>query len=245
MSKEKMIVATTFNQEGYRIYGKKWIESVAENWPIDTDVRLYVDFEIPNLPDNFKLISFKKTFPKHDELISQIKNYYANGNDKQNTIGRNTIKFSYKSMVIENETRNKKGLFIWLDGDVTTISKIQSEKEFYDLLQDKFMACQVEKQNHKYPHIESGILIVNNSNQHSKDFNKNFLNYYSDIEKLSSLKKPYDGYVIGKVLRENKLDFVDLNGFRSVETKLSDKDKTFQHPFLKSRFVHNIGNSKG
>lgn len=240
-----MIVATTFDEQGYSIYGKKWIESVAENWPKETNVKLYIDFEIDNLPKNFKVLPFKKSFPNHDKLVNEIKDFYFKGNDKQTTIGHKTIKFSYKSMVIEKETRNNKELFVWLDGDVTTISHINADTEFLSLLQGKFLACQVEKHNHRYPHIESGILIFDNKKHHTKVFNKNFNDYYSNIFKLTSLKKPYDGYVIGRVLTENKLDFIDLNGFRYVENKLSNKNDTFQHPFLKSRFVHNIGNSKG
>jgi hypothetical protein len=147
-----------------------------------------------------------------------------------------------KSFVINRELKNSNGILIWLDGDVETLSKINIQ-DFKTILNGKFLACQTEKQQYKYPHIESGILIFDCSHPTTKIFQKKFEEYYYS-NKILSMKKPYDGYVIGRVLKENDLDFVNLNKNFEIIGKMSTADTTFQHPFLKERFIHRIGQAK-
>jgi hypothetical protein len=239
-----MILATTFNERGYNAYGKRWIESVSKFWPKETVVNLYLDFKISNLPENFKVITFSDTFPDHKDFIDRINFKFKNqtSNSKLARIADKTIKFSYKAFVISEELKNDKGEFVWLDGDVETLTPINF-KDIANILGTKFLACQKEKQEYQYSHIESGILLFNLEHSDTNKFLKSFEEYYH-TEKIFSLKKPYDGYVIGKILKEKSFDFYDFNENFTVIGKTSSKDETFLHPFLKERFIHWIGTDK-
>lgn len=244
-NEKKMItLATTFNERGYNAYGKRWIESVSKFWPEETKVNLYLDFDIPNIPNNFTNISFSETFINHKEFVERINSKFKEqtSNSKLARIADKTIKFSYKAFVIGKELKNKNNMFVWLDGDVETLAPIDF-RDIKNILGTKFLACQKEKQEYQYSHIESGILLFNLEHADTNNFLKSFEEYYH-TEKIFSLKKPYDGYVIGKILKEKSFDFYDFNENFTVIGKTSSKDETFLHPFLKERFIHWIGTDK-
>jgi hypothetical protein len=239
-----MILATTFSYQGYLTYGKKWIESVSRFWPEDTKVHLYIDFDII-VPKNFKIIRFN--FERPQEKLKNI--FDAKFSDKTfhkfNEIKSKVIKFSYKSFVICNELdmhKNTNDIFVWLDGDVETI-KLISTKDIASTLNGKFLSCQSEKHSRKAQHTESGILIFDLGHDNTEIFKKEFYECYTS-RKLFSVKKPYDGYLISYVLKNNNLDYFDFNASRYISGKTSNKDLTFQHVFLKDRFIHNIGKQK-
>jgi hypothetical protein len=235
-------VITTFSEQGYDVYGKRWIASVIKNWPADTRVVIYTDFNLAIPADNFVIKQFDAEFPYHSKFKQLVINTF-NKDDKAINIGHKTIKFSFKGFVICKELLIATGNYlVWLDGDVETLDSITHD-DFVKQLNLNFLACQTEKQTHRYPHIESGILIFDCLHPVTNVFQKQFEEYYY-TDKLFKLKKPYDGYIIGKVLTENKMLFTDFNKNISVIGKNSSKDLTFQHPFLKQRFVHWIGGYK-
>jgi len=238
---KKLKVITTFSQHGYHLYGKKWIESILKYCSADIEIQIYTDFDLPLAQENFLVKDFNKEFPEHNKFILSVTDFFSS-TEKNIGIGHKTVKFSYKSFVINRELKNSNGILIWLDGDVETLSKINIQ-DFKTILNGKFLACQTEKQQYKYPHIESGILIFDCSHPTTKIFQKKFEEYYYS-NKILSMKKPYDGYVIGRVLKENDLDFVNLNKNFEIIGKMSTADTTFQHPFLKERFIHRIGQAK-
>lgn len=239
-----MVLTTTFSQEGYIKYGKRWIESVKNYWPSNTDVVLYVDFTIPNLPSNFTIQSFEKNFGTvQKKFKNRLDEKYKNTTEKNNVIGKKSFIFSYKSFVILDQLcKDKEQIFVWLDGDVETTNYVY-EKDLNSQLNNRFLACQTEKQNYKFPHIESGILIFDNKKQETNTFKTSFWNYYT-TDDIFKLKKPYDGYVIGRILVENNLNFTDFNKNILTTGKKSHKDETFLNPFLKNHFVHWIGDVK-
>jgi hypothetical protein len=236
-----MNIITTFSKEGYQLYGKKWVESVLNFSSITDQVIIYIDFDLSVPNKNCVIKNFNDEFPEHENFKSTVTNFF-NTTDKNIVIGHKTIKFSHKAFVINRELKNALDVVVWLDGDVETLSAIE-KNDFKTILNNKFLSCQTEKQQHKFPHIESGILVFDCSHPTTKIFQKKFEEYYY-TNKIFQLKKPYDGYVIGRVLKENDLDFVDLNQSFDIVGKNSHKDSTFQHPFLKSKFVHRIGQSK-
>jgi hypothetical protein len=239
-----MILVTTFSEAAYYTYGKRWIESVNKFWPYDTKVVIYVDFEINSLPSNFVVKSFKKNFLDYQiQLKKRLDEKYKNTTEKNKIISQKTLQFSFKSYVIQNELHLKEDkIIVWLDSDVETISNI-NERVILKELDDKFLACQTEKQKYKYPHIESGILIFNTTKCETSHFQKEFFEYYT-TDKIFKLKKPYDGYVIGRILIESHLDFKDFNSNIITIGKKSNQDETFLHPFLKKHFIHWIGDNK-
>lgn len=209
-----------------------------KNWS-DATLRVYTDFDLQI--EGVEVIDFNKCFPHHSNLADKIIQKYNKG-PKGPVIGRKTVKFSYKAFCIANELQNNdSGMTVWADGDTQAIKKINID--FNELLENKFLACQLEKSNNNNPHIESGILFFNSDKEITKEFGK-ILEHWYNSDKLFTIKKPYDGYVIAKILRQNNLEFVDLNKGFNVIDKRSHKDDTFLHPILNENFIHWIGKVK-
>jgi hypothetical protein len=229
-------VITTFSKEGYSVYGKRWIASVIKNWPADTRVVIYTDFDLAAPADNFVIKQFDAEFPYHSEFKELVINNFT-GVEKAIGIGHKTIKFSFKGFVICKELLIAEGDYlVWLDGDAETINPI-TNNTLHDIVEDKFLACQQEK---NFQHVESGVLFFNISHRLTKEFAIVLEEYYFN-KKLFKLKKPYDGYVIADILKNKKYKYKDLNEQFKCQDKKSKKEDTFLHPLLKKHFVHWIG----
>lgn len=229
---------TTFSKKDYNSYGKRWKDSVKKFWSKNTEIKIFCDAEYLEyytpMPDQ----------KNHQNFIKRVQDKYFNSTEKNLTIGQKTIKFSHKLFVIREglKQQNNSGIFVWLDGDVETIDTV-TENNFKKLLNRQYLACQTEKQFYKYPHIESGILIFDLEHPNTTRF-ANELELYCTTDKLFSIKKPYDGYIFGKILKDIDADFIDLNEKILMSGKASRKEDTFNHPFLAQRFIHHIGNQK-
>lgn len=231
-------IFTTFSEGGYALYGKRWLESNLTNWP-NANIRIYTDFNLEVNSKNVEVLNFNEIFPHHKEWQKEVLEHYNRFPEKGRVIGNKTVKFSYKGFCIYRETKLKRKDFtIWTDADTQTLKPVNIN--FQKLLYNKFLACQVEKSQQRNPHIESGILFFDSSKKETQEFG-NLLEEFYNTNKLYSIKKPYDGYIIGKILRNNEMDFVDLNQGFNVTNKRSHKDETFLHPTLKEHFVHHIG----
>jgi hypothetical protein len=55
------------------------------------------------------------------------------------------------------------------------------------------------------------------------------------------MREPYDGFVISRTLEKTKIAYIDLNDGYSKGGIQSDPNMTFNHPKIKSKFIHNIG----
>jgi len=231
---------TTFSKGGYKQYGKRWLDSVAQYWP-DANVKIYTDFDLQVDP-SIKVINFDEVFPDHSAFKTKVTNYYGHNLPKGPVIGNKTIKFSYKGFCIANELlTNNSGITVWTDADTQVLKNV--DIDYTKLLNKQFLACQVEKARHANPHVESGILFFDSANSDSKRFGELLKDFYN-TEKLFSIKKPYDGYIIGKILKSKNMNYVDLNENFNVTNKRSTAESTFLHPVLKEHFVHWIGNIK-
>jgi len=232
-------VITTFSKQGYDVYGKRWINSVIKFWPTDTKVVIYTDFDLLAPADNFTIKQFDTEFPNHAVFKEQVTSKFSD-NDKAVNIGNKTIKFSYKGFVISKELLSAtSGYLVWLDGDAETINNI-STSTLDSLVDNTFLACQQEK---NFKHVESGVLVFNASLKMTQEFAAEINDYYFN-GKLFNLKKPYDGYVIADILKNNKYIYNNLNKEFNFQDKKSKKEDTFLHPLLKSNFVHWIGSVK-
>jgi len=239
-----MKIATTFSKEGFFQYGKRCIDSILEYWPNLTSVVIYVDFDLQIDDSRVTIKKFADVFPGHKDFVSKVTEHYKKANyEKAAVISAKTIKFSYKSFVISQEVNldlDKK--FIWLDGDTETISSV-NEEIFTDLLQNKWLACQVESPQHRHSHVETGILIFNQGNEKERLMFSNRLLQTYNSDEIFSYKKPYDGYIISNIVKSIE-NYVDLNARFNVTKKRSNHAETFLHPVLKKHFVHWIGQEK-
>ena len=229
---------TTFNENGYDLYGKTWIEtfiSIANYYPSVKAKIYYEGRQPPIVHPNITYVSFTKDIPHHKIWKDQLRKRSSH-DDYVKTM---TERFSYKSFVIQDIlNKHTDDYLIWLDGDC--VFKVADYSNFpRNLLGDKFLACQVEE-NHDLNHVESGILIFNGKHPDTKRFNERFTQNYT-FEELLPMGQPYDGFVVFRSLLMSGLKYVNLNEGYGRGGIQSDPNCTFQHPDIKTKFIHNIG----
>lgn len=229
---------TTFNKNGYDLYGKKWIETfiITANYFNKFKAVIYHEGFAPPLEHpNITWIKYEDAIPQHDVW----KKEYLKTSNHHGYVKMMTLKFSHKGFVIQHALDNiKDDYIIWLDGDC--IFKNCSYGDFpKNIIQSKFLACQVEHAQ-DLNHIESGILIFDGKHPDKKKFNREFKKWYR-ITNILPMSQPYDGFIIFKALLTSKLNYVDLNLGYGRDGIQSDPDMTFCNPEIKDRFLHNIG----
>lgn len=229
---------TTFNKNGYELYGKQWVDSfiIIANYYNKFKAKIYYEGFEPDI-DHPSL-----TWVKYDEMIPEHalwKKQYFSKTNHSDYVKTMTVRFSHKAFVIQHVLNNNTNDYlIWLDGDC--IFKNSDYTHFpQNILNDKFLACQIEH-NHDLNHVESGILIFNGNHPDIEKFNKEFKKWY-EVEHILPMGQPYDGFIIFKSLLTTGLQYIDLNETYGKGGIQSDPQRTFCHPEIKSKFIHNIG----
>ena len=224
---------TTFSKTGYEIYGKTWINTFLKNVN-DTSITadIYIDFPLDE-QDRINFIDFDKAIPAYKQWAYEFIKTFP-GSEYNKSMG---IRFSYKAFVMMHALDSNPGSYvIWLDGDCVYKSN-QEYSSIVDLLDGKAIAVQREHNNGN-DHCESGIVIFDPDHADLKVFLNQFINNYR-IKNLNNMVAPFDGFIIFKSL--DGIEYVDLNINSEFKGIQSDPNKTFLHPELKKRFVHNIG----
>jgi mannosyltransferase OCH1-like enzyme len=229
---------TTFNENGFLLYGKKWIETFIQvsNFYTSFKAKIYYEGNVPQINHpNITYVDFNTEIPHHDSWKKELRKKSKHADYVKTMIER----FSYKSFVIQDVLqKHNDDYLIWLDGDC--VFKQADYTNFpKNILGDNFLACQVEE-NWDLNHVESGILIFNGKHNDIKIFNEAFIENYK-FERLLPMGEPYDGFVVFKSLKETDLKYVNLNSKYGKGGIQSDPNCTFQHPEIKSKFIHNIG----
>ncbi len=230
---------TTFNRNGYELYGKEWIKSftVLANYYNKFRAKIFYEGFVPpdNSHSNIEWVKYEDAIPNH----AAWKNDYLSRTQHSDYVRTMTVRFSHKAFVIQHvlDTETHRYL-IWLDGDC--IFKNAEYSDFpKSLLGQKFLACQVDH-NNELNQIESGILIFNGLHPDKMRFNNAFKIWYK-VENILPMGQPYDGFLVSKALITTGLDYVNLNEHYGKGGIQSDPNMTFCHPEIKSKFIHNIG----
>lgn len=258
MIPDNLVFVTSFNANGYHLYGIRWLKTFIVNCYNNPNIkaRIYLQgMDTPKEYANFSCIEWIKYGDAISNRSDWIKEYEEKSNHIEYT-KKMTIRFSHKAFVIQHALENKSkddDYIIWLDGDCMFLSDDWEDFPL-NILQDRFLACQKEN-SIKSKHIESGILIFNARHSLIKKFLEKFKHAYT-VDEIIKMKEPYDGYVLGKILHESSykemqnlrnseesnthdLCYVNLNKDKKL---ITDKpDETFLHSELRHRFKHNIG----
>jgi len=229
---------TTFNKNGYDLYGQQWIQSFIDiaNYYNKFKATIYHEgFEPTTQHPNVTWIKYETAMPNHPKWKTQ----YLKQSSHSDYVKKMTVRFSHKAFVIQHALQNNSDEYlIWLDGDC--VFKKADYSDFpKTLLSNKFLACQIEHSQY-LNHVESGILIFDNRHPATQKFVKKFSKNYQ-IKHILSMSQPYDGFVIFKSLAESKLDYIDLNLGHGKGGIQSDPGMTFCNPAIKDKFIHNIG----
>jgi len=228
---------TTFNKNGYELYGKTWIKTFIKvaNYYNKFNAKIYYEgFSPQEQHPNIEWVNYKTAIPHHNKWKDEY-NAKTTHSDYVKTM---TVRFSHKAFVIQHALDNiKSDYLIWLDGDC--IFKPEDYSDFPNMLDNKFLACQMEHA-HDLNHIESGILIFDSKHPNTKIWNKKFKENYK-VENILPMAEPYDGFIVYKSLKMTQLPFVNLNENYGKGGIQSDPTLTFLHPEINKRFHHNIG----
>jgi len=229
---------TTFNKNGYYLYGRDWIKSfiVIANYYNKVRAKIYYEGFLPDVEHP------SITWVKYEDVITNHhvwKQQYLLNTTHNDYVRTMTVRFSHKAFVIQHALdNNSDDYLIWLDGDC--IFKNADYSNFPSgLLGDKFLACQIEP-NHDLNHVESGILIFQGRHPDTKKFNKEFKKNYR-VENILPMGQPYDGFLVFKSLLTSGVEYVDLNKNYGQGGIQSDPNMTFCNPEINSKFIHNIG----
>ena len=229
---------TTFNKNGYDLYGKEWIKSFISiaNYYTKFRAKIYYEgFDPQESHPNIEWINFREVVNDH----SRWKTEYLKKSQHPDYVRTMTVRFSHKAFVIQHvlDTQSHDYL-VWLDGDC--VFKNSDYTRFpNNILNDKFLACQVEH-NHDLNHIESGILMFKGNHLDTKRFNEEFKKHY-EVDNIIKMGQPYDGFVIYKALLTSGVEYTNLNQKYGKGGIQSDPTMTFCHPEIQSKFIHNIG----
>jgi hypothetical protein len=235
---ENILFFTTFNKNGYNLYGKTWIRSfmAIANYYNKFRAKIYYEgFEPTVNHPSIEWITYETAVPFHDSW----KKDYLNKTTHSDYIQTMTVRFSHKAFVIQHVLEsNDDDYLIWLDGDC--IFKNADYTGFpKQILNNKFLACQVEHAQ-DLNHVESGILIFQGGHSDIAKFNEHFKHWYQ-VENILPMGEPYDGFIVFKSLLTSGVTYVDLNQDHGRGGIQSDPSMTFCHPEIHDKFIHNIG----
>jgi len=231
------IFITTFSKEGYEAYGKTWVDGFISNTQNVTAI-VYTDFDFIAPSNRITVVDFNASIPQHKVWADD---FYLSDTVSQNGYKQLGIKFSHKAFVIlDILEKYSEGYIVWLDGDCEFKPFTDFNNFIPDLLDNKFIACQIEKGITDWrneDHVESGILIFDASHQDKYEFVAELKILYGDH--IKTLEKPYDGFLIKQALNNTNTQYIDLftDGYTPSD---SSANTTFIHPEIQCRFKHNI-----
>jgi len=239
-------VCTTFNDNGYKKYGKRMIESFIERWPVEITLHVYYEDTKPDIIDDQivyhnlqevspNLVAFKNKYK--DELIPN--GIYSNPRYK--IFRYDAVKFSHKVYCIYHAaTTIETDYLIWLDADSFTFKDISADL-FPQLVTKTHYLTYLGRDGYdtkgKFLYSECGFIIYNvNHSQHLP-----FQNTMVDMYNSGSLfyeKEWHDSWIFdiirglfeGKGLIKN----ININTLNSLK-----------HPFINSILGVYIDHLKG
>jgi hypothetical protein len=217
----KFAVCTTFNEQGYKKYGKRMIQSFLQNWPTEVDLIVYaenchVDERATNLQvfDSHlsipELAKFKETWknvPKANGDISSIP-HLAGRKDAHKPFRWDAVRFSNKVYAVWKSSKiTSVESLIWMDADMFCHSQMTIEK--------LNQLCPVEKDlaflGREKKFTECGLYYLNLKSQRTLDFIEKFQQFYENAEQgIFTLTEWHDSFVfdaVRKLIPLNELNW--------------------------------------
>lgn len=215
-------VISSFNQDGYNLYGREFIKSFVKNWPKEVDLHLFVGDDITH--DTIKEILDISNKIQIDPLsFHQLSDFirrstrvwitqagrkcdargriYTNDEVKY-SIKYDAVKFAYKTFAIINGTKTTDyDVVLWLDADTITHSQITMDtlKSWLDL--DVYTRYLGREQNPKPQYPECGFVQYNVKHPIHKEFMSTWLSYYVN-DRVYELDEWHDSWVYDHIRRD-------------------------------------------
>jgi len=198
-----IFIVTTFAKDHIPIYGRQLIDNFEKFWPWTLNV-FAEDFTKKDLPGNYNLYNFFAEIPEHKIFLNYVSDLIVqNQQSKKSNSYKKALRWSFKSFVILHCLEKFQGkTIVWIDGDVRTKHKIPSNF-IHKLLDNNFIMAYRQKIFGE-THIESGLVIINTNHFLNSELIQHYKNGYVKY-KVLDLKKPWDGFWLGKFLDEPKI----------------------------------------
>lgn len=199
----KYTVCTTFNQDGYNLYGRKMIQTFLKTWPKDIVLRVYTEnCSVAESGPNLQIIDLAAASP---ELVA-FKNKWkdvpkANGNigpgSESKAYKWQAVRFSHKVYAIFHAAKTcGTEWLIWMDGDMVCHTSISTDKIHNFFPNDKDL-CFAGRSN-KF--TECGLYGMHLSQPVIQQFLQEFQRMYDDADNgIFTLSEWHDSYVFDVV----------------------------------------------
>jgi hypothetical protein len=216
----KYAVVTTFHAKGYEQYAQKFIKTFLNTWPQAVTLYVYTeDCEILESGPNLivrdlhlysqPLVNFKnkwRNVPKANGDVSQDP-VRSKRRDAGKGFKWDAVRFAHKVYSIFHCAENCDAeILIWMDADMVCHSTM-TEKILNSLIPENTDLCYLGREG-KFS--ECGLYSMYLPSQRTKNFLKQFQNFYDDAENgIFRLDEWHDSFVFDAVRRLHPLVEVD------------------------------------
>lgn len=226
-----MKVVTTFNRDGYELYGKNMINSWLKFWPADAELIVYTeDFSLEEKDSRLIERDLNICCPNL-KIFKEASKVFINENDpKSRRKVDKAIRWSHKVYAISDALNLDTHYLMFLDGDTTT-KNIVPNTLARDLVSDHLFAVHFETIK-GMTHFETGLIAFNMRHFQIPTLKKELQAGYDNLE-IHRLEKPWDGFWFAHLYKKFKLDVRNLSN-----------GGVFSNPLVKNLLHHDVGKAK-
>jgi hypothetical protein len=196
------LLVTTFNLDGYNLYGKKMLEAFLKYWPSNQQIIVYTEnCKLDNSLINPRIIV--KDLLLNQDLVNfktrHANNPVANGykDDKKNFLF-DAVRFSHKVFSLYDAVQTNLGKsIVWVDADTITHRKVP-ESFLLDNFPNKFGIAYLGRIKQ---YSECGWVVYHTNHPLMKDFWETFVDYYRK-DTIFNLTEWHDSYVFDVARKE-------------------------------------------
>ena len=259
MGEKDIKVVTTFHNEGYELYGKRFLESFAKN--VDKKIQMYCFTENcdPENPDPNQIIIESQEFvlPKLMSFKRKWRNEpKANGippddikarrpRDHHKKFKWDAIRFANKVYSVFAACERSTDWCVWMDAD-SYIHTPWSYEQFKSLLPDDKWITYVGRGKGSQTWPECGFYGQNLNDVICQDFIKEFERVYEEAENgIFKLEEWHDSFVFGNILNSMKDYYPEVLDYSKDINVNTAKTGGGGHPLINSVLGNWIDHMKG
>jgi hypothetical protein len=199
------LLVTTFNSDGYKVYGQKMLEAFLNYWPNNQQTIVYTENcnLDSNLIDDRIIVKDLLSIQELVDFKNRHKNNPAANGYKKNTTTKDfmfdAVRFSHKVFALYDAVQTNKGKsIVWLDADTITHSIVP-----VDFLEKNFP---IDNYGIAYlgrikQYSECGWVVYHTVHPQMREFWETFINYYKN-DTIFNLQEWHDSFVFDVARKE-------------------------------------------
>lgn len=199
------LLVTTFNSEGYNVYGKKMLEAFLKYWPSTQQIIVYTENckLDSNLNDSRIIVKDLLSIQSLVDFKQRHKNNPAANGYKKDTESKDfmfdAVRFSHKVFALYDAVTNNVGKsIVWVDADTITHSNVPEDFLLTNFPQKDYGVAYLGRIRQ---YSECGWVIYHSNHPLMKDFWETFINYYRN-DTIFQLQEWHDSFVFDVVRKE-------------------------------------------